>query len=131
MSPRSYRQSGLQPDMRRHITLAALAAVSLSGCYSKVPPIAQGGPKNVELATPYFDDQVKQRFPVGSDEEKLRAEFHRESFRISETNDPHVGYQYIATYRENGICRVSWTVHWNADQGKITNTTAAYTQTCP
>ena len=122
--------SRVQPDMRRHITFAALATVSLSGCYSTVPTIAQGGPKNVELVTPYFDGQVKQRFPAGSDEKELRAELHRESFRISETNDLHVGYQYIATYQENGVCKVSWTVRWNADQGKITNTTATYAQTC-
>jgi hypothetical protein len=116
--------------MRRHITLAALVTVWLSGCYSAVPPIARGGPKNVELVTPYFDNQIKRRFPVGSDEEKLRAELYRESFRISETNDPHMGHQYIATYQESGVCKVSWIVRWNADQGKITNTTAAYTQTC-
>jgi hypothetical protein len=116
--------------MRRHITFTALATVSLSGCSLAVPPIAQGGPKNVELVTPYFDSRIKQRFPVGSDEKELRAELHRERFRISATNDPQVGYQYIAIYRENGVCKVSWAVRWNADQGTITSTTAAYTQTC-
>jgi hypothetical protein len=123
-------QSAWRPDMRRHMTFAGLAIVSLSGCYVTVPPIAHGGPKNVELVTPYFDDRVRQRFPVGSDEDKLRAELHRESFRISTTNDPRVGYHYLATYQESGACKVTWTVRWNADQGKITNTTAAYTQTC-
>jgi hypothetical protein len=121
---------GLQPDMRRQFICVALATVSLSGCSLTVPPVARGGPKNIDLVTPYFDAQVKQRFPVGSGEERLRGELRRESFRISETNDPSVGYQYVAIYKENGICRVSWTVRWNADQGKITNTTAVYTQTC-
>lgn len=100
---------------RGPILIAALATVLLSGCYSTVPSIAQGGPKNVELVTPYFDNQIKRRFPVGSDEEKLRAELYRESFRISETNDPQVGYQYIATYQDNGVCKVVWTVRWNSD----------------
>jgi hypothetical protein len=116
--------------MHRHMSFVAIATLSLSACYVTVPPIAQGGPKNVELVTPYFDDQVKRRFPAGSDEKHLRAELHRESFKISETNDPHAGYQSTATYQEDGVCKVSWTVRWNADQGKIINTTAAYTQTC-
>ncbi len=109
---------------------AGLATVLLSGCYVTVPPIAQGGPRDVALVTPYFDDQVKQRFPVGSDEKQLRAELHRESFKIRETNDPNLGYQHIATYQDSGVCKVVWTVRWNTDQGKITNTTATYSQTC-
>jgi hypothetical protein len=112
------------------IILAAVATALLSGCYATVPPIAQGGPRDVALVTPYFDDQVKQRFPVGSDVKQLRAELDRESFRIRETNDPHLGYQYIATYQHSGACKAVWTVRWNADQGKITNTTATYSQTC-
>ena len=109
---------------------AGLATVLLSGCYVTVPPSAQGGPRDVALVTPYFDDQVKQRFPVGSDEKQLRAELHRESFKIRETNDPNLGYQHIATYQDSGVCKVVWTVRWNTDQEKITNTTATYSQTC-
>ncbi len=112
------------------IISAALATALLSGCYATVPPIAQGGPREVALVTPYFDDQVKQRFPVGSDEKQLRAELHRESFKIRETNDPNLGYQYAATFEDNGVCKALWTVRWNTDQEKITNTTATYSQTC-
>ncbi len=112
------------------IISAALATALLSGCYATVPPIAQGGPREVALVTPYFDDQVKQRFPVGSDEKQLRAELHRESFKIRETNDPNLGYQYAATFEDSGICKTLWTVRWNTDQEKITNTTATYSQTC-
>ncbi len=94
------------------IISAALATALLSGCYATVPPIAQGGPREVALVTPYFDDQVKQRFPVGSDEKQLRAELHRESFKIRETNDPNLGYQYAATFEDSGICKTLWTVRW-------------------
>jgi hypothetical protein len=112
------------------IIFAALAPVLFSGCYVKVPLIAQGGPRDVALVTPYFNDQVKQRFPVGSGENQLRAELQSESFSIRETNDPHLGYQYVATYQDSGVCKVVWTVRWNTDQGKIANTTATYSQTC-
>jgi hypothetical protein len=130
MSQRLYRQSGLKLYILLHVTFAGLATLSLSGCNLTIPPIAQGGPRDVQLVTPYFDDRVKQRFPVGSDEEELRRELRREGFRISATNNPQLDYQHIASYQENGACKVSWTVRWNAEQGKITNTTAIYTQTC-
>jgi hypothetical protein len=80
--------------------------------------------------TPWFDARVKQDFPVGSDDEKLRAELHREAFTITQALDPATR-SYTATYQANEIaCREWWTVRWSSEQGKITDISAKWSQTC-
>jgi hypothetical protein len=68
---------------------------------------------------------------VGSDDEKLRAELHREAFKITQALDPAIRYPFTATYQAHGIaCIESWTIRWSSEQGKITDISASWSQTC-
>jgi hypothetical protein len=118
-------------NMCRNIKLALLATLSLSACADSRPPIGRGGPRSVVDVTPWFDARVKQRFPVGSDDEKLRAELHREAFTITKAVDQATRYPFTATYQANGIaCREWWNIRWCSEQGKITDIFASWNQTC-
>jgi hypothetical protein len=120
-------------NMRRSTTLAVFifATLSLCACADSPPPIGRGGPRAVADVTPWFNSQVQQRFPVGSDDEKLRAELHHEAFKIAQANEPVARYQFTATYQANGLaCREWWNVRWSSEQGRITDISAEWSQTC-
>jgi hypothetical protein len=117
--------------VHKNITLAVFAAFLLCACAHRPPPIGRGGPRAATEVTSWFDTRVKQRFPVGSEEEKLRAELHREAFRIDEANDPAARYRFTASYQANGLaCTVRWHIRWNSEQGRITDVAAEWGQTC-
>jgi hypothetical protein len=63
-------------------TLVLLAALSLSACADSGPPIGRGGPRFAADVTPWFDTRVKQSFPVGSDDGKLRPNFTGKPLRL-------------------------------------------------
>ena len=118
-------------SVRRNITLAVFATLSLSACADRPPPIGRGGPRAVAEVAPWFDTWVKQRFPVGSEEEKLRAELHLEAFTIAEANDPAARYRFAASYQANElVCRAWWNIRWSAEQGRITGIAADWSQSC-
>jgi hypothetical protein len=118
-------------NMRRNIKLALLAALSLSACADSRPQIGRGGPRYAADVTPWFDARVKQGFPVGSNDEKLRAELHREAFTIRQAVDPDTRNSFTATYQAHEIaCRESWTIRWSSEQGKITDISAEWSQIC-
>jgi hypothetical protein len=117
--------------MYRNINLALLATLALSACAHSPPPIGRGGPRFAADVTPWFDTQVKQRFPVGSEDGSLRAELHREAFTIREAGDQAARYPITATYEAKELfCREEWTIRWGSGQGKITDIAAEWSQTC-
>jgi hypothetical protein len=118
-------------SMRRNITLAFLATLSLSACAHAPPPIGRGGPRLAADVTPWFDTRVKQRFPVGSDDGSLRAELQKEAFVIKQAGDQASRYPFTATHQANeGVCRAWWTIRWASEQGKVTDIAAEWGQTC-
>jgi hypothetical protein len=118
-------------NMCRNIKLALLAALSLSACAHSPPPIGRGGPRFAADIAPWFDARVKQGFPAGSDDEKLRAELHRQAFKITRALDPATRYPFTATYQAHEIaCIESWTIRWSSERGKITDISATWNQTC-
>jgi hypothetical protein len=109
--------------------IIALLGVCLVACKDTPPPIARDLPEDAYAAIVAFDQRVKARFPVGSDEAALRAEVARERFVITTDRDsPTI---FIATYEHNDFtCRVDWTIQWRADGGKIVDIGAKYWPTC-
>jgi hypothetical protein len=116
---------------------AILVALTLllSGCASP-PPIARGLPSAFAEARPVFDQRVRDRFPVGSAEADLQQELHRQGFTVSKTGGeraPHylVAYEFAASRSEGTLaCKLTWTIYWSAEAGKIANVAGDYGATC-
>jgi hypothetical protein len=105
-----------------------LLCLCLCGCSSE-PPLAVGLPKpeyNEYSDDYYFDARVKQRFPIGSDEQKLVAELRAEKFKLYEYHDSsgRYDYQHEADYRGRGglaePCDYVWAIWWSAREGRLT-----------
>ena len=102
----------------------------LSACAAWPPLIARNLPPGADR-TQSFDKRVKERFPVGSDEEKMLAELRHEGFTISETPTEPTRYRFAATYEARDlVCRIFWTVHWSSENTRITDIAADYASIC-
>jgi hypothetical protein len=115
--------------MRKAGIIPLFAALSLVACKVVPPPLAYDLPRDTDAATTAFDQRVKARFPVGSEEGALWAELVRERFviRASQESPP----TFIATAEQPELyCRVDWTIYWHEDGGKIVDIGARYSQTC-
>jgi hypothetical protein len=112
--------------IRQQASLAIASLLAISACTSWTPPIARDLPRAFG-PTGDFDKRIQQRFPAGSDEAALVAELHGERFSIDETRDSSVAYRHLAHYTRREIaCRTSWTVLWNAEQGRIEKIVGRY-----
>jgi hypothetical protein len=108
--------------------LAFAALLLLSACDEDPPSIGSGLPTTFSDARPVFDHRVQERFPVGSEEDVLRAELVRENFTISFAG---LSQQLVARRgAEHFPCRLSWTIVWTADAGKVTSIKGDYGATC-
>jgi hypothetical protein len=97
--------------------LPVIVAMLLSACSEQPPPM---GRNLARRDTSHFDERVRQRFPVGSDENQLEAELRNEQFSIAEIHDPANRYQLSALHEVNSVaCREDWTIQWTAEEGKI------------
>jgi hypothetical protein len=115
--------------MQRIGSIVLFGGLTLVGCKGIPPPLAYDLPEGGYAATAAFDQRVRARFPVGSDEGPLRAELVRERFviRVSEDSPP----TFIATYEHADVaCRVDWTIYWHEDGGRIIDIGARYSPTC-
>ena len=98
-------------------------------CSDPTPPIGRDLPKTFAPNDTYFDRRIKQRFPIGSDEENLLAELRSERFTTKETHDPSSRYRLSALYESHDLaCKESWTIQWIAEQGKIKDIEGKYIQ---
>ena len=101
----------------RRIVIVIATVTALSACSEQPPPIAQG----LSRDTPTFNERLKNRFPVTSDEHKLTSELLRERFSVTEINNPATLYRHLAQYEAHDfVCKDVWTVLWSAEAGKIT-----------
>jgi hypothetical protein len=104
----------MHPAIRIVATSAILCL--LGGCMDSPPKIARGLPKNLEQARIAFDQRVRERFPVGSDEKVLRETLLRERFKFASRGE------HSATYEaEQLVCRTTWVVTWGAESERITH----------
>jgi hypothetical protein len=116
--------------MRSQSLFAALAMLLSAACSNSEPPIGRGLPKTFGY-TPAFEERLRQRFPIGSDEQKLLVEIRSEKFGIQEVKDPSAPHRFSARYdASEGACREEWTIQWAAEQGKITDITGLNRQIC-
>lgn len=121
--------------MRKLISLLVqalgLMTLLLAGCSDPTPPIGRDLPKTFAPNAPDFDNRVKQRFPIGSDDGKLLDELQRERFVITEAPDPSSHYPHSALYEGNDrACKESWTIQWAAKDGKIAAIEGRFSQVC-
>jgi len=71
--------------------------------------------------TPAFNERLRNRFPVASDEDTLTAELQKERFSVRGINDPSTPYRHLAQYDAHElVCKDVWTILWSAEAGKIT-----------
>jgi hypothetical protein len=116
--------------MRRNIPLVILTALCVSACVDSPPELGSGLPTNFQQARPYFDQRVKERFPVGSDETRLLAALHRQHFAISQSGNSS-GYPNSARYEANQIvCKLTWIISWSAEEGRIKEIAGDYGDVC-
>jgi hypothetical protein len=108
----------------------ALAALILAGCNEDPPAIGVGLPTTYGGANPVFDQRVKDRFPIGSDESLLRAELAREKFAIMNVASPPPQFVGLRG-SEQFPCRRRWTIGWSANNGKIAAIQGNYLTVCP
>jgi hypothetical protein len=112
----------------RLMPLSALALSMLCACSDRAPPIGRDLPKTFGY-TPAFEQRLRQRFPIGSDEQNLLTELRSERFTIDKMHDSPS--RVSALYKVSGLpCGEEWTVQWSADQGKITEITGVNRQIC-
>jgi hypothetical protein len=111
--------------MPRRLFLAILLTLS-SACSVPSPELARGLPRSFG-PTSDFDQRVKERFPVGSDQQRLSAELRRQRFSNRPTTSLDGAYEYVSYFdRTEFPCRETWTVLWSANLGSITAIAGRY-----
>jgi hypothetical protein len=104
-------------------------ALGLLACADSPSIIGSHVGASADESSAVFDQQVKARFPVGSDENALRVELVRERFVIIRDKDSP--FRFSATYGASELfCRQDWSIRWDVYAGKITNIGGKYGQTC-
>jgi hypothetical protein len=82
--------------------------LDLLACTDSPPAIGSHLPGSFAVASDAFDQRIKTRFPVGSDEAALRTELVRERFVITRDKDSR----------------------WSGADGKIATIGASYKEVC-
>jgi hypothetical protein len=101
----------------------------LAACAASPPPIGAHLPGVFREASDAFDQRVKARFPIGSDERALRQELAKQKFVIS--RKPESPFSFSARYTANElVCRADWDIRWSIFGGKIESIGAGYGETC-
>jgi hypothetical protein len=110
-------------------TMAVFSMLSLLSCADSPPPVGDHLNASAAEDSAEYDEQVKARFPVGSDESALRVALARERFVIVRSTDP--GFRFSAAYSASELfCRQDWSILWSAYAGKIADIGGRYWLTC-
>jgi hypothetical protein len=106
--------------MRLCMLASVLGALLLAACSDSEPPIGRGLAMTFGL-TPAFEQRLRDRFPVGSDESRLIAELRSERFTLGEVHDPLSRYRNSALYEASRgfACKGEWQIYWTATKGII------------
>ena len=89
----------------------------MSWFFRRLPEIVASLPSEVTEAEPIFDARVKDRFPMGTSQDELKAELQEQGFRLSPA---YPGFQ-DATFRRRFPPTTTWSIRWKADRGKLTD----------
>lgn len=113
--------------MRRTLLLAILIVPILAACSMRPPPkLAKGLGANVTYQPdPDWDQRLRERFPVGSEESLLLAELRRDHFVFDPTRPGHASYP-----QPRFPCRQDWRVDWKAEGGRITEIAGTHNGAC-
>jgi hypothetical protein len=104
-------------------------ALYLSACTDSPPAIGSHLPGTFAVASDAFDQRIKARFPVGSDEDALRAELVRERFVVAHDKDSALSFS--ARYHANElVCAADWVIRWSAINGRISDIKGSYKEVC-
>jgi hypothetical protein len=108
-----------------------LSLLSILGCTDTAPKLGRDLPRSWSDQTPYFDERVKERFPIGSSESTMISELRSERFSVRDAAGLDGSYNFAAVYEQAGIpCREAWTVLWSANGGVISQIHGRYRQVC-
>jgi hypothetical protein len=118
--------------MIRALTCLGLALAGLtSGCSTSPPQIGRHLHGKWADASRQFDARVRERFPIGSSAGALLIELKYQGFKVSQDTVQTDPVRFSALYDAPGFpCRLFWTVHWSADNAKITAITASFSGVC-
>jgi hypothetical protein len=116
--------------MRLRLALIhVLVTWCLAACADSPPPIGAHLPGVLREASDAFDQRVKARFPIGSDEHALRQELAKQNFVIN--RNPESPFSFTARYTANElVCRADWDIRWSMFGGKIESIDAGFGETC-
>jgi hypothetical protein len=118
-------------DLVRLSTASIIVLVTwrLAACADSPPPIGAHLPGVFREASGAFDQRVKARFPIGSDERALRQELTKQKFVISRS--PESPFSFTANYTANElVCRAHWDIRWSMFSGKIGSVGANFGEIC-
>lgn len=117
--------------LRYSLYLSAVAgAVLLCGCAKSDPPMAKGLPKPIVDDT-YFDERVRQRFPVGTSPDNLVAELREEDFIVDHFHSLSRRYEHSARFEISSlVCKQTWNIEWSVQVGKISAIKGSYRDYC-
>jgi hypothetical protein len=116
---------------RRITAPLVLTALLLSACVDSTPRIARDLPSIYPGVSPAFDKRVKEQFPIGSEENLMLNELHKENFQIFLKDTLPSRYTSRATFTAGQIvCGVMWNIQWSAESGRITAIQGSRGQIC-
>jgi len=111
------------------IRVGLFAILALESCGSAPPRIGVDLHGPVHQVQADFDQRVRTRFPIGSDEAVLHNELMRERFVI--TRDKDSPFIFSARYYSSNIaCRTNWTIRWSVFAGRVADIAGYWGQTC-
>jgi|HubBroStandDraft_3_1064219.scaffolds.fasta_scaffold308701_2 hypothetical protein len=112
-----------------NMSIIVLVTSCLAACAGSPPPIGAHLPGVIREASNAFDQRVKARFPIGSDEGALRQELAKQKFIIR--RKPEAPFSFSATYTASElVCRADWDIRWSMFGGKIESIGAGFGETC-
>jgi len=126
---RPTKKLGLRTLRLVRTTVTVALVLGLSACFDSPPAIGTHLPGTFAVASDAFDQRIKARFPVGSDEAALRTELAREHFVVNQDKDSALSFS--ARYHASElVCAANWVVRWSGANKKIVSIGASYKEVC-
>lgn len=89
----------------------------------RLPDLVAGLPSDVREGERAFDGRVKERFPMGTSEDAVKAELQKQGFDLLPAYD---GVQDATFFRKRVPFTTLWSVRWKANSGRLTDVWGVY-----